>query len=176
MRAIPFIVSVACCFLVGCGRQAAQSDLASQSLANEFQIETRTVLKHHWARIELLLVTGQGNRTVSLDDGRTGITANKTNGIFQVEIVMIAMLSHGERRLSWWMTQYTIENGQRTSGGGGSPQTFPLNADSSKTFYVSDVVDFRSVAGRHRYGQPVRLGNFLMNVSEKNPDLNLIIE
>lgn len=176
MRAIPFIASAICCCLASCGKHhSANPDRLAQSLTNEFQIETRTVLKHHWARVESLIITGQGNRTIHLDGGKTGLWGNKTNGLFQIEVLMIGMLSHGERRFSWWITQYQLENGQRTSGGGGSPRTFSLPVDSSKTFYLSDVVGFRSVSGRHRYGQPVRLGNFLMELSH-TPDLTLIIE
>jgi hypothetical protein len=89
----------------------------------------------------------------------------------------MAMVDDGRRTFTWWVTDYTLADGKRVSGGAGSPETVTLTSEFPvpEKPYLKRIVQWNEVDGSYPYGETVSLGSFIVRLPG-SPELTLSVK
>ncbi|MGD7654382.1 MAG: hypothetical protein ACQCXQ_14275 [Verrucomicrobiales bacterium] len=150
---IPLGVSVLA--LSGCERQER---VVEADFADAFELVEDVQLDHHWSVVRRLSVRGRGVHSITIGDGMRGGVSLSPNDDPANEIMMVFMVDPGKRVATWWITDWSRDADGGTSGRAGAPRSFTYSENAK---YLTDVVEFLDVAGRHKLGEGVPLVRFL---------------
>ena len=90
---------------------------------------------------------------------------------------LMAIVDGGRRTFTWWVTDHTLADGKRVSGGAGSPQTVTLTSEFPvpEKPYLERIVQWDEVDGSYPYAETVSLGSFLVQLPG-SPELTLSVK
>jgi hypothetical protein len=162
--------------LCGCsGRDSA--DPASSDFSSEFSLESEVVFENHWATVRRIAIRGQGQHSIVLSDAERGRVELSPADERTNEVMIMAMVDDGSRTFTWWVTDYTLADGKRVSGGAGSPETVTLTSEFPvpEKPYLEHIVQWNDVDGSFPYGETVALGSFLVKLPG-SPELTLSVK
>ena len=164
--------------LVLCGCSSRDSaDSASSDFSSEFSLESEVVFENHWATVRRIAIRGQGQHSIVLSDGERGRVELSSAAEHTNEVLIMAMVDASRRAFTWWVTDYTLADGKRVSGGGGSPQTVTLTSQFPvrEKPYLERIVQWNDVDGSFPYGETVALGSFNVKLLG-SPELTLSVK
>ena len=167
------IIGLAIC---GCTK-AKTADSVPSHFSTEFALKSEVVFEHHWATVRRIAVRGKGEHSIVLSDGERGHVELSPADECTNEVLIMAMVDAGRRTFTWWVTDYTLADGKRVSGGAGSPQTVTLTSEFPvpEEPYLGHIVQWNEVDGSYPYGETVSLGSFLVQLPG-SPKLTLSVE
>ena len=142
--------------------------------SDSYELTEDVEFDHHWASVRRLKIVGEGAHSITISGVGTGGggVVLSPNGEPATEIMMTFTVDPGRRIATWWITNYSVDPEGGTSGRAGSPQSFKYS-DNSK--YLTDLVEFPDVEGRHELGEKVPLVRFLDRASGET-EIVLVIE
>ena len=152
-----------------------------------YTIQSRTFMNKSWARIEQLLIDGNGSHGIILGEhfpdiglasdsiARIGIRTEGDNDPFRAEVLIIATLLPSQE-FTWFATVYKLEGDRRVSGGAGRPQVLKFDSieNSIKNVKMHDFFEMSDVSGTYDYGEKVYIGRFLKEFRQVS-DPNIIM-
>jgi len=150
---------------------------ASENFSREFALESQIIFENHWATVRRIIIQGQGKHSIALSDGERGRVELFPGSEPTNEVLIMAMVDSGRRAFTWWVTDYTVAEGKRVSGGAGAPQTVTLSSFTSPGDqpYLNRILQWNEVDGQYPYGETITLGSFLVKLPG-SPELTLSVK